>query len=64
VPKAGHLDLTGLDLSHEQVDAATHIDLDEWREEFALQGEFFKTLGDDMPAVLRLQRELLMARIG
>jgi len=64
VPKAGHLDLTGLDISPAQVDAATHIDLDEWRQEFALQAEFFKTLGDDMPAAIRLQRELLMARVG
>ncbi|MFO0606985.1 MAG: phosphoenolpyruvate carboxykinase (GTP) [Polyangiales bacterium] len=64
VPKAGHLDLSGLDISPERVDAATHIDLDEWRQEFELQGEFFKSLGDDVPAALRLQRELLMARVG
>ena len=64
VPKAGHLDLTGLDIAPDRVDAATHIDLAEWRAEFELQGEFFKTIGDDMPAALRLQRELLMARIG
>jgi len=64
VPKAGHLDLSGLDISPERVDAATHIDLDEWRQEFELQGEFFKTLGDDVPAALRLQRELLMTRVG
>ena len=30
VPKAGDLDLSGLDIPHEQVDEATHIDLDEW----------------------------------
>jgi phosphoenolpyruvate carboxykinase (GTP) len=64
VPKAGHLDLTGLDISHERIDEATHIDLDEWRAEFELQAEFFKTVGESMPAVIRLERELLMARIG
>jgi ABC-type lipoprotein export system ATPase subunit len=31
VPKAGDLDLSGLDIPHEQVDEATHIDLDEWK---------------------------------
>jgi phosphoenolpyruvate carboxykinase (GTP) len=33
VPKAGDLDLSGLDVPHEQVDEATHIDLDEWKTE-------------------------------
>ncbi|MBI5517160.1 MAG: phosphoenolpyruvate carboxykinase (GTP) [Deltaproteobacteria bacterium] len=64
VPKAGHLDLTDLDLSPARVDAATAIHFDEWREEFKLQGELFDKLSATMPEALGLQRRMLMARIG
>jgi phosphoenolpyruvate carboxykinase (GTP) len=63
VPKAGHLDLSGLDVSIDQVNAATAINLDEWRQEFESQGELFEKLGATLPAALGLQRKLLMSRI-
>jgi len=63
VPKAGDLDLSGLDISPDRVDEATAIDLDEWREELASQKEFFSTIGATMPRPLELQREMLDARI-
>jgi phosphoenolpyruvate carboxykinase (GTP) len=63
VPKAGDLDLSGLDIPHEKVDDATHIDLDEWQSELESIGEFFKTLGPSLPKVLELHRELLLERI-
>ncbi len=63
VPKAGDLDLSGLDISHDAVDDATHIDLDEWEAEIKSYGEFFESLGPAMPRALKLHRELLMARI-
>jgi phosphoenolpyruvate carboxykinase (GTP) len=63
VPKAGHLELSGLDLPAEQLEAATEIDSAEWRAEFELQAELFTKLGRTMPKALALQRELLMARI-
>jgi len=63
VPKAGDLDLSGLDIAHEKVDDATHIDLEEWEKELASYGEFFDTLGTSMPRALKLHRELLLARI-
>jgi phosphoenolpyruvate carboxykinase (GTP) len=63
VPKAGDLDLSGLDIAHEKVDEATHIDLDEWDKELASYGEFFDSLGPAMPRALKLHRELLLARI-
>jgi phosphoenolpyruvate carboxykinase (GTP) len=62
VPKAGDLDLSGLDIAPEKVDEATSIDLDEWRTELESQGEFFDKLGSHMPKALKLQRDLLMAR--
>jgi phosphoenolpyruvate carboxykinase (GTP) len=63
VPKAGDLDLSGLDIAHEKVDEATHIDLEEWEKELASYGEFFDSLGPAMPRALRLHRDLLLARI-
>ena len=63
VPKAGHLELSGLDIPAEQLEAATAIDSAEWRAEFELQAELFTKLGRTMPKALSLQRELLMARI-
>ncbi|MDB4940520.1 MAG: Phosphoenolpyruvate carboxylase [Labilithrix sp.] len=63
VPKAGDLDLSGLDISPDKVDEATNIDLDEWEKEIASYGEFFDSLGPAMPRALQLHRELLLARI-
>jgi len=63
VPKAGHLELSGLDLPAEKLEAATEIDSAEWLAEFELQAELFTKLGRTMPKALSLQRELLMARI-
>jgi len=63
VPKAGDLDLSGLDIPHEQVDEATHIHLDEWQLELERIGEFFDTLRPSLPTVLELHRELSLERV-
>ena len=63
VPKAGDLDLSGLNISAKQVDEATHIDVDEWKNELSSLDEFFGTIGDTLPKPLKLQRDLLLARI-
>ena len=63
VPKSGDLDLSGLDIPHEQVDEATHIDLDEWEKEVQSYTEFFDSIGPAMPRALKLHQELLLARI-
>jgi len=63
VPKAGDLDLSGLDIPHEKVDEATYIDLDEWDREVRSYGEFFESIGPAMPRALELHREILLARI-
>ena len=63
VPKAGDLDLSGLDMQPEAVDEATHIDLDEWKEELESQKEFFDKLGTTLPRPIALQRELLLERV-
>ncbi len=53
VPKAGDLDLSGLDIPPERVDQATAVDLDEWRTELESQGAFFQSIGDHMPKSVR-----------
>jgi phosphoenolpyruvate carboxykinase (GTP) len=63
VPKAGHVNLTGLDLPPEQLDAATAINPEEWKVEFELQTELFDKIAETMPRPLVLQRELLMSRL-
>ena len=63
VPRAGDLDLSGLDITAEQVDAATEVDLDEWKTELLSQGEFFAKIGPQMPRALELQREIFLSRI-
>jgi len=42
---------------------ATIIDLAEWGPELESQGEFFTKLERSLPATIRLERELLMARL-
>ena len=64
VPKEGHIDLSGLTISPEQVDAATNIDVDEWKKELESTSEFFQQFGDRLPKALELQRQLLLARLA
>jgi phosphoenolpyruvate carboxykinase (GTP) len=63
VPKAGDLDLSGLNVPDEQVDAATHIDLDEWKVELESLEAFFDQIGPTMPEALKLFRRMELARI-
>jgi phosphoenolpyruvate carboxykinase (GTP) len=63
VPRPGDLDTEGLGLTPEQVKQATAIDLAEWGPELESQGELFTKLERTLPAAIRLERELLMARI-
>jgi len=63
VPKAGDLDLSGLDIDPELVNEATSIKLDEWKGELESQNEWFQSLGGTLPRALELQRQLLLQRI-
>jgi len=63
VPKAGDLDLSGLDIPAEKVDEATHIDATEYKQELTEEGEFFEMLGKASPETLQLQRKLLLSRL-
>jgi phosphoenolpyruvate carboxykinase (GTP) len=63
VPRPGDLDLSGLDISDEALQAATEINNDEWTREVEDQKEFFDKIGDRMPKVLSLYREVLLERL-
>jgi phosphoenolpyruvate carboxykinase (GTP) len=63
VPRPGDIDVEGLDVRPEQIAAATRIDLAEWGPELESQGELFGKLERTLPATIRLERELLMARL-
>jgi len=64
VPGAGHLDVDGLDASTDAVDAAVHVDPDEWRAEVPLIREHFESLGDKLPTPLWDELSALEARLG
>jgi len=63
VPKQGHIDLSGLDISAEIVDEATNIDDNEWKVELESQKDFYDSLGDKMPRTLELIRQQLLSRL-
>jgi phosphoenolpyruvate carboxykinase (GTP) len=63
VPKQSDLDLSGMAVPLEDVDAAEAIEPKEWLDELKDQEEFFAKLAATMPRELVLQRELLMARL-
>ena len=64
VPKQGHIDLSGLDISPETVDEATHIDEGEWKTELESQKEFYDQFGPRMPKTLELIRQQLLSRLS
>jgi phosphoenolpyruvate carboxykinase (GTP) len=64
VPKAGDLDLSGLDIKPEAVDEATSINPEEWLAELASQKEWFEKLGPTAPKLMELQREVAVARLN
>ena len=63
VPRTGDLDLHGLNVPEEDVEKATRVDYDEWKQELESQAEFFAQFGERIPRSLLLWRELLLARL-
>jgi len=64
VPTPQALDVSGLDLSAEDLDAALRVDVDEWRAEVPAITEWFETFGDKLPTVLWAELDALKARLG
>jgi phosphoenolpyruvate carboxykinase (GTP) len=63
VPTIESLDLDGLDMSREDVEAALRVDPDEWRAEIPQITEWFEKFGDKLPAVLWTELDGLKARL-
>ena len=59
VPKIGELDVSGLDLTSEALEALLSVDATEWRNELALIEEHYEAIGDRLPAEMRLQLDRL-----
>jgi phosphoenolpyruvate carboxykinase (GTP) len=63
VPTPEALDLTGLDLSADDLAAALRVDPDEWQAELPQITEWFSKFGDKLPAVLWAELDALRARL-
>ncbi len=63
VPAPGSLDVDGLDLTPEQLEAVLHVDVDEWRAELPQIQEWFEKFGEQLPAVLWTELDGLRARL-
>jgi phosphoenolpyruvate carboxykinase (GTP) len=65
VPTVESLDVDGLDVTTEQLEAALMVDQDEWREEIPQIQEWFAKIGtDSVPAMLMTELDGLRARLG
>jgi phosphoenolpyruvate carboxykinase (GTP) len=62
-PHPKDLDLTGLEISPEQLRQALAVDRGEWRQELASAGEFFDKIGTALPEALRRQHRTLAAAL-
>jgi phosphoenolpyruvate carboxykinase (GTP) len=63
VPAPDAVDLTGLDLPPEDLEAALRVDKEEWEAELPQVTEWFKRFGDKLPAVLWSELDALRARL-
>jgi phosphoenolpyruvate carboxykinase (GTP) len=64
VPTADDLDLSGLDASREDIQAALKFDADEWRAEIPLIEEWFEKIGEKLPTLLRAELDALKTRLA
>ncbi len=64
LPKSSSIDMTGLDMKKETLEYLLSIDRNEWEADLESQTEFFKTLGDRLPAELTQEQKALRERFG
>ena len=64
IPAPGSLDVDGLNLPPEALEAVLTVDAEEWRAELALIEDWFAMLGPRLPAALRTELDGLAARVG
>ena len=64
VPAPGALDVDGLDVTPEAMEAALAVDVEEWKAEIPQITEWFEKFGDDLPIVLWTELDGLKGRLG
>ncbi len=64
VPTRESLDIEGLSMTPEALDAALAVDVEEWKAEIPQITEWFEKFGDTLPAVLWTELDALKARLG
>jgi phosphoenolpyruvate carboxykinase (GTP) len=64
VPKIEDLDVDGLDLTADALEALLAVDAGEWRSELALIEEHYASIGERLPNEMRLQLDRLADRLA
>jgi len=64
VPTADSLDVTGLDLTTEQLEAAVEVNIDQWRSEIPGIEEWFDKIGPRVPTSLQDELQSLKMRLA
>jgi phosphoenolpyruvate carboxykinase (GTP) len=64
IPAPGSLDVSGLNMSDDQLAEATRVDADEWRAELPGIEEWYANFGDALPTSLRAELDGLTARLN
>jgi len=64
VPTADDLDLSGLDASREDIEAALEFNPSEWRAEIPMIEEWFEKIGEKLPTLLRAELDALKTRLA
>jgi len=63
LPRVNDLDLTGLDIPHQQLDETMAVKPEEWLGELTSQQEFFAGIGRTLPPELDRRRQTLRAAL-
>jgi phosphoenolpyruvate carboxykinase (GTP) len=64
VPTQDSLDISGLDMTPDQVRQALAVDRDEWQREVPQITEWFEKFGDKLPSTMWDELEILKSRLA
>jgi phosphoenolpyruvate carboxykinase (GTP) len=64
VPTTDSLDVSGLDMTQEQIEQALAVKPEEWREEIPQITEWFEKFGDKLPSTMWDELEILKSRLA
>ena len=64
LPKAGSIDVSGLDISPRTMEELLAVDPQQWREEMRSVGDYFHSYGDRVPQRLRAEHGKILAALS